>query len=44
VFEHVSEDEFEDIVSFHKGVGRAMREGGFWEYHPQGEDPERKPA
>ena len=44
VFEHVEEDEFEDIVSFHKGVGRAMRAGGFWEYHPQGEDPGENPA
>jgi len=44
VFEHVGEDEFDDIVSFHKGVGSAMREGGFWEYHPQGEDPDRNPA
>jgi hypothetical protein len=32
IFEHVEESEFEDIVSFHKAVGRAMREHGFWFY------------
>mgnify|MGYP000034628107 CR=1 FL=1 len=35
VFEHVDKDEFEDIVDFHKTVGRAMRSGGFWEYQPK---------
>lgn len=44
VFEHVEEETFEDIVSFHKGVGRAMRAGGFWEYHPKGENPQRRRA
>jgi hypothetical protein len=44
VFEHVEEDSFEDIVAFHKAVGAAMRTGGFWEYHPKGENPERKRA
>ena len=44
IFEHVDADEFEDIVSMHKGVGKAMREGGYWEYHPKGDDPERKRA
>jgi hypothetical protein len=44
VFEHVAEDEFEDIVSFHKGVGRAMRTGGFWDYHPSGDNPSKKSA
>jgi hypothetical protein len=44
IFEHVDEDGFEDIVSFHKGVGRAMRSGGFWEYHPTGDDPAKKSA
>jgi len=44
VFEHVDAAEFEDIVTFHKAVGAAMREGGFWEYHPSGESPERKRA
>jgi hypothetical protein len=32
IFEHVDEEEFEDMVSFHQAVGRAMRSGGFWEY------------
>jgi len=31
IFEHVEEDEFEDIVAFHKAVGRAMRSAGMWE-------------
>jgi len=31
VFDHVEEDEFEDIVSFHKAVGRAMRGADMWE-------------
>lgn len=44
VFEYVDADEFQDIVSFHKGVGAAMREGGFWEYHPKGVNPQRKRA
>ena len=44
VFEHVDEEEFDDIVSLHQAVGRAMRAGGFWEYHPSGEEPERKRA
>ncbi|AGN02760.1 hypothetical protein L593_14105 [Salinarchaeum sp. Harcht-Bsk1] len=44
VFEYVTADTFEDIVDFHKGVGKAMRTGGFWEYHPEGENPQRKRA
>jgi hypothetical protein len=35
VFEHVDKDEFQDIVDFHKTIGRAMRSGGFWEYQPK---------
>ncbi|QLD86968.1 hypothetical protein HWV23_14945 [Natronomonas halophila] len=31
IFEHVEEDEFEDIVDFHKATGRAMRSAGMWE-------------
>lgn len=31
IFQHVDEEEFEDIVSFHKAVGAAMRESGMWE-------------
>ena len=44
IFEHVSEDEFEDIVHFHKCVGRGMRAGDFWDYHPVGSNPEKKSA
>lgn len=44
VFEYVDEDSFDDIVSFHKAVGAAMREGGFWDYHPVGAAPEKKRA
>lgn len=31
ILEHVEEDEFEDIVAFHRAVGRAMRRNGMWE-------------
>ncbi len=31
IFEHVDETEFEDFISFHKAVGRAMRLAGMWE-------------
>jgi hypothetical protein len=31
IFEHVEEDEFEDIVAFHKATGRAMRSAGMWD-------------
>jgi hypothetical protein len=31
IFQHVEEDEFEDIVAFHEAVGRAMRGAGMWE-------------
>ena len=44
IFEHVDQDEYVDIVDFHKAVGRAMRRGGFWDYHPKGADPEKKSA
>jgi hypothetical protein len=44
VFEYVDEAEFETIVDFHRAVGAAMREGGLWEYHPVGENPETKRA
>lgn len=44
IFEHVGPDEFETIVDFHRAVGSAMRAGGFWDYHPVGENPETKRA
>jgi hypothetical protein len=34
VFEHVGAERFEDKGTFHRAVGAAMREGGFWEYTP----------
>ena len=34
IFEHVDSDEIEDMVEFHRAVGRAMRAGGFREYTP----------
>lgn len=34
LFEHVDAEEFEDITAFHRAVGAAMREGGFWEFSP----------
>lgn len=40
VFEHVDQEEFDDIVSFHQAVGDAMRESGFWDYYPTDADPE----
>ena len=44
IFEHVDETEFETIVDMHTAVGRAIREGGFWDYHPAGKNPEKKRA
>jgi len=33
IFADIDDDrEFDDFVEFHKAVGRAMREGGFWTY------------
>ena len=32
IFEHVEASEFEDIVSMHQGVGRAMRDNDLWFY------------
>jgi len=32
VFEGVAEAEFEDFTSFHRAVGDAMRENGYWPY------------
>ena len=31
IFDHVAEDEFEDIVAFHTAVGQAMRGADMWE-------------
>ena len=32
VFEPIGEDEFEDFPTFHRAVGRAMRQKGYWFY------------
>jgi len=34
IFEHVREDEFEDIGAFHRAVGQGMRRGGLWPVDP----------
>ncbi|ELZ10048.1 MULTISPECIES: DUF5785 family protein [Natrialba] len=44
IFEFVEQAEFETITDMHKAVGAAMRQGGFWDYHPQGVNPEQKHA
>ena len=32
IFDHVEQEEFEDFVAFHRSVGDAMREAGYWNY------------
>jgi hypothetical protein len=33
IFEGIDDDEvYDDIVAFHKAVGRAMRDQGYWSY------------
>ncbi|MXV62289.1 hypothetical protein GS429_09490 [Natronorubrum sp. JWXQ-INN-674] len=44
IFDYVEVEEFETILDMHKAVGKAMRAGDFWEYHPKGADPETKHA
>lgn len=44
IFEGVDAEEFETIVDMHKEVGKAIREGGYWDYHPVGSNPETKRA
>ncbi len=44
IFAEVEAEEFETIVDMHKAVGKAMRAGDFWEYHPVGANPEKKSA
>jgi len=44
IFEYVDAEEFETIVDMHKAVGKAIREGGYWDYHPVGSNPETKRA
>ncbi|WP_254529404.1 DUF5785 family protein [Natrinema gelatinilyticum] len=44
IFEYVEPEAFETMVDMHKAVGAAMRAGDFWDYHPQGADPEKKHA
>lgn len=35
IFDHVRPDEFEDMVTFHKAVGKGMRDGGIWDVMPE---------
>ncbi|MFB6254928.1 MAG: DUF5785 family protein [Halobacteriaceae archaeon] len=35
IFEYVDTEEFESKVDFHKAVGEAFRQGGFWEFTPE---------
>jgi len=35
IFEHVEPEEFDDLRSFHRAVGAAMRAERFWEYTPE---------
>jgi len=44
IFEGVDAEEFGDFVELHRAVGEAIREGGYWDYHPTGEDPAKKSA
>ncbi|MEM4780381.1 MAG: DUF5785 family protein [Halalkalicoccus sp.] len=44
ILAEVDVDEVPDIVEFHRAIGRAMRQGGFWDYHPVGANPEKKSA
>ncbi|WP_335999174.1 DUF5785 family protein [Halorientalis halophila] len=32
IFDNVDQEEFEDFPDFHKAVGKAMREAGYWPY------------
>lgn len=35
IFEYVDREEFETIEELHAAVGKALREGEFWEYTPE---------
>jgi hypothetical protein len=34
IIEHVDAETAEDMTDFHRALGRAMRAGGLWDYHP----------
>ena len=34
VLAHVDVETAEEMTDFHRAIGRAMRIGGFWDYHP----------
>ena len=34
ILEHVDAAEVETMPEFHRAIGRAIRAGGFWDYHP----------
>jgi hypothetical protein len=35
IFDHVRQEEFEDMLAFHKAVGKGMRAGGLWDVMPE---------
>jgi hypothetical protein len=43
IFEYVDEASFADFVEFHQAVGRAMREGGYWNYEGPDQFVKTKP-
>ena len=34
ILSHVDVETAEDMTDFHRAIGRAMRAGNFWDYHP----------
>jgi hypothetical protein len=44
ILEAVEAEEVEDIVAFHRAIGKAMRQGDLWDYQPVGANPDRKSA
>jgi hypothetical protein len=34
ILSHVDVETVEEMTAFHRAIGRAMRAGGFWDYHP----------
>lgn len=44
ILEYVDAEGAEDVVEFHRLIGTAMREGGFWDYQPAGSETEPQSA
>ncbi|MDX1745919.1 MAG: DUF5785 family protein [Halobacteriales archaeon] len=34
ILAHVDVDTAENMIDFHRAIGRAIRAGGFWDFHP----------